>query len=183
MLVTNREDLWERASTLRDHGRAPGEVAFWNVEVGFKYKMSALQAALGLAQVERVGELVAKKRAAFGWYQEELGGLDGVTLNVEPSGTRNAFWMATAVLDSARGLKKHDLAERLSRDGIDTRPFFHPLSSLPAYASRPEASRARERNVVAYRVADHGINLPSSLSLTREQVSRVAASFRSALAQ
>jgi perosamine synthetase len=183
MLVTHREDVFRRASTLRDHGRAPGDVAFWNSEVGFKYKMSAMQAALGLAQLERVDELVAKKRETFGWYQEELGGIPGVAWNAEPAGTRNAFWMTTAVLDAERRIPKAELAERLSRRGIDTRPFFHPLSSLPAYAQRPEAHRARRRNANAARIAASGINLPSSAAITRSEVSQVADAFRSALAE
>jgi perosamine synthetase len=181
MLVTDREDVWTRAACLRDHGRAPGDVAFWNSEVAFKYKMSALQAALGLAQMERVDELVARKREIFGWYQEELGSLPGVAWNPEPPGTRSAFWMTTAVLDASYGLEKTALAERLAAGGVDTRPFFHPLSTLPAYASRPEASRARERNVAARSVAARGINLPSGASLTRSDVSRVAEAFRAAL--
>ena len=183
MLLTGREDVWGRAIVLRDHGRAPGDVTFMNSEVGFKYKMSAMQAALGLAQLERVDELVAKKRETFGWYQEELGTLPGVMWNAEPTGTRNAFWMTTAVLDADRRISKEALAERLSRRGIDTRPFFHPLSSLPAYAHRAEAIRARGRNATAARLGANGINLPSGASLTRSDVSRVSDAFRSALAE
>ncbi len=181
MLVTDREDLWSRAGTLRDHGRAPSDVMFWNSEVAFKYKMSAVQAALGLAQIERVNELVARKRETFGWYQEELGGLAGVRWNAEPAGTRNAFWMTTAVIDPEYRIGNAALAARLALRGIDTRPFFHPLSSLPAYTARPEAARARERNVVARSIAGRGINLPSSALLTRGQVAEVAEAFRAAL--
>jgi len=181
MLVTPRHDWFQRATVLRDHGRAQGDVAFWNQEVAFKYKMSSLQAALGLAQLERVEELVGHKRRVFAWYQEELRDLAGVAWNVEPPGTRNAFWMTTAVLDPERGPDKSALAERLSARGIDTRPFFHPLSTLPAYAGRPEAVRARERNVHATRVTGYGINLPCSATLTRPQVAYVADSFRAAI--
>jgi perosamine synthetase len=75
------------------------------------------------------------------------------------------------------------LAKRLADAGVDTRPFFYPLSSIPAYAERPEARKARERNVVSYRVAPYGVNLPSSAALTRGQVSRVADAFLSALGE
>src|SRR5262245_17656235 len=81
MLVTRREDVWRRALFLRDHGRAPGDRMFWNTEVGHKYKMSAMQAALGLAQLERIDELLAKKRQIFAWYEGALAGVDLVTLN------------------------------------------------------------------------------------------------------
>jgi perosamine synthetase len=144
--------------------------------------MSSLQAALGLAQLERIEELIGRKREAFGWYKEELAGLDGVRLNAEPAGTRNAYWMVTVVLSATRNLRKRELMDRLAERGIDARPFFHPLSSLPAYAHLESAARGRERNSVSYGISDFAVNLPSSLSLTREDVGRVAAALRDILA-
>lgn len=82
-LVTDREDIYQRALFLRDHGRVPGDVMFCNTEVAYKYKMSNMQAALGLAQSERVEELVERKRQIFSWDQNELAGVNGVTLNYE----------------------------------------------------------------------------------------------------
>jgi perosamine synthetase len=183
MLVTDRKDLFDRVLQLRDHGRVPGDKMFWNHEVAFKYKMSSLQAALGLAQLERVEELVARKREAFGWYREELGNLDGVRLNFEPPGTRNVYWMVTAILSPELGFKTVQLMEALAASGIDSRPFFHPLSTLPAYESFPGSKVARERNGVSYAIAECGINLPSSLSLTRDDVRKVAEALRRALAK
>jgi perosamine synthetase len=181
MLVSDRLDLTNRVAQLRDHGRAPGDKKFWNTEVAFKYKMSSMQAALGLAQLERIDELLARKREAFAWYSEELGNIDGLVLNAEPAGTRNAFWMTTAVLSPELGIAKFELMDRLARRGIDTRPFFHPLSALPAYEGIPEAARARARNEVAYRLGHYGVNLPSSLRLTREDVRCVGKALREAL--
>lgn len=174
MFATNRRDLFNRVLQLRDHGRVPGDKFFWNVEVGYKYKMSSMQAALGLAQLERIEELIARKREAFGWYQEELAGIAGVTLNFEPPETRNVYWMVTAVLSKDRGIKKAEMMDRLAAEGIDSRPFFHPLSSLPAYADVPGVRTAREKNTVSYAIGDYGINLPSALSLTRDDVRHVA---------
>jgi perosamine synthetase len=182
MFATTRRDLFDRVLRLRDHGRAPGDTFFWNMEVAYKYKMSSMQAALGLAQLERIDELVERKREAFRWYQEELGPLAGVTLNFEPPETRNVYWMVTAVVSPERGLKKGELMQRLAAKGIDSRPLFHPLSSLPAYVHLPEAAVARKRNKNSYTIGDYGVNLPSSLSLTREDVTRVASAFRTALA-
>jgi perosamine synthetase len=102
MLVTDRDDLYERALVLRDHGRLPGDRVFMNGEVAFKYKMSALQAALGLAQLERIDELVARKRQVFAWYRDEIGGLPGVTLNHEPNDVFNSYNVVTIVLDPPR---------------------------------------------------------------------------------
>jgi len=181
MLVTDREDLYQRALTLRDHGRAPGDKMFWNAEVGFKYKMSSMQAALGLAQLQRIDELVAIKRQIFSWYQSALEGGSGVTLNSEAPGTKNTYWMVTALLDAARGISKEQMMARLSAGGIDSRPFFYPLSALPAYAQSEAARQSQERNHVSYRVAPWGVNLPSAMCLTQPQVEFVCEAFKAAL--
>ena len=179
MLVTDREDLLERVLVLRDHGRAPGDRMFFNNEVGHKYKMSSLQAALGLAQIERVEELVERKRQIFSWYADRLRGLAGVTLNHEPDGVKNAYWMVTILRPN--GPPKEELVQALWERGIDTRPFFHPLSSLPAYRACPTAKVARSRNATSYRISRTGVNLPSGFNVTEETVDRVVGTLRSVL--
>lgn len=178
MLVTDRDDLRARVLFLRDHGRPPGDRLFRNTEVAYKYKMSSMQAALGTAQLERVEELVTRKRELFTWYAEELTGITGLTLNYEAPETRNTYWMVTAVLAERLGLRKELMLELLGAEGIDCRPFFHPLSSLPAYAGTPQAETARSRNTVSYALSPYGINLPSALNLTRDQVRRVGIAVR-----
>ncbi len=181
MLVTDREDVWRRVLFLRDHGRQPGDTFFFNTEVGFKYRMSPVQAAVGLAQIERVEELVGKKRQLFDWYREGLAGLPGVTLNAEPPGVRNSYWMSTVLVDRSYGLDKRALMDQMAARGIATRPFFHPLSSLPAYARLEQAALARDRNHVTYRVTACGINVPSALCLSQDDVSRVCSALREVL--
>jgi perosamine synthetase len=183
MLVTDRDDLHQRVLSLRDHGRPPGDTGFYNQEVAFKYRLSGVQAALGLAQVERGDELVARKREIFSWYQEELGDLPGVSLNAETAGAVNSYWMTTVVWDAALGVSKVELAAQLRERGIDTRPFFYPLSSLPAYQNSPHAAIARQQHHAAYRVSPHGLNLPSSFRLTRDEASVVAGHLRHLLQQ
>ena len=148
-------------------------------EVAYKYKMSSMQAALGLAQLERLDELMDRKREIFGWYEEELSEVEGLTLNPQPPTTKNAFWMITAVFDPSLGIEKNYLQRELSERNIDSRPFFHPLSSIPAYQHLKQADQARERNHVSYRICPYGINLPSGLNLTREQVTYVSDVVRS----
>src|SRR5581483_4503772 len=129
-LTTDNEELVERVRFLADHGRRSGDHSFRSAEVAFKYRMSALQAALGLAQTERLAELVAKKREIFSWYLPRLGGL--LQLNAEPLGSFNSYWMTTALLPEDVALSIEELRSILKGRQIDTRPFFHPLSSLPA---------------------------------------------------
>lgn len=178
MLVTDDDELHARVMQLRDHGREPGDIHFKNTEVAFKYKMPPVAAAIGLAQVERSEELVARKREIFEWYREVLTGVEGVSMNHEPVNTKNTFWMVTLVLDPMLEWPKGKLMAALDAEGIDSRPMFHPLSSLPAYDAQVEAAVARKRNAVSYRLSPWGINLPSAMNLTREQVQRVAETLR-----
>ena len=174
MLVTDNDALYARVMQLRDHGRDPDDVHFLNREVAFKYKMPPVAAAIGLGQVERADELIYRKREIFEWYQEEFDGVEGITLNYEPFNVTNTYWMVTALIDPVHGLKKEELMAQLEGEGIDSRPMFHPLSSLPAYEGQAEAVIARQRNKVSYRLSPCGINLPSALCLDRLQVQRVA---------
>ncbi|MEA2274444.1 MAG: perosamine synthetase [Solirubrobacteraceae bacterium] len=173
MLVTDRNDIHRQALFLRDHGRQPGDKMFWNTEVAFKYRMSSMQAALGLAQLERLEELMERKRQIFGWYKEELDDIVGLTLNPEPPGAKNSYWMITVLLDPSLSIERSQLQRELTARNIDSRPFFHPLSSIPAYRESDQAREARERNRVSYRICPFGLNLPSALNLTRQQVSYV----------
>lgn len=173
MLVTDDDALLQRVLQLRDHGRRPGDVTFFNTEVAFKYKMSSLQAALGQAQLDRIDELVAAKRQIFAWYQERLASIPTLTLNAEPDGTFNSFWMSTVLVDDSVQLDRDELIGRLAQVGVATRPFFHPLSSLPAYSGASDAPRARAANVVSRAIGSRGLNLPSALRLTESDIDYV----------
>ena len=181
MLVTNREDVYHGSLFLRDHGRNPGDKMFWNTEVAYKYKMSSMQAALGLAQLERIDELVERKRQIFSWYKSELGNILGITLNYEAPETKNTYWMVTVVIDEKFGLKKEELMDLMSEKGIDCRPFFYPLSSIPAYQDLEQAKQARQRNRNAYKISPYGINLPCGMNMTEEKVGYVCDVLKSVL--
>lgn len=170
MLVTDREYLYDRASFLRDHGRKPGDKMFFNTEVAFKYKMSSMQAALGLAQLERIDELVSLKRKIFSWYKESLGKIEGITLNYEAPNTKNTYWMVSIIVDGNYRIRKDRMMELMNAKGIDCRPFFHPLSSIPAYEGSDQAQQAQHRNQISYQISPYGINLPSGFNMVEEKV-------------
>lgn len=181
MLVTNREDVYHRALFLRDHGRKPGDKMYYNAEVAYKYKMSSMQAALGVAQLERVEELVARKRQIFNWYQLELTNIEGIALNHETPDIKNTYWMVTVLFDEKLGVKKDMLMSLMTEKAIDCRPFFHPLSSLPAYQKVEQARQAQQRNKNAYKLSPYGINLPSGLNITKEKVGYVCVAVKDIL--
>ena len=173
MLVCDDAEFYGRVQKLRDHGRAPGDVMFRNDEIAFKYKMSPIQAALGLAQLERLEELVNMKRSIFAWYREMLAPCTQLSMNPDCEYVYNSYWMSTVLLEAGFDLGKEDLFDQLRGRGIDVRPFFYPLSALPAYKSLPDVKFARERNCNAYAISRRGVNLPSALSLTKLDVARV----------
>src|SRR5438045_9479906 len=106
MVVTDERHLRARGLFLKDHGRKPGDKMFFNHEVGYKYKMSSMQAALGLAQLERIDELLKQKRRLFSWYEQNLRDVEGIQLNQSSAEARNVYWMVTEVLDESIGLDK-----------------------------------------------------------------------------
>jgi perosamine synthetase len=174
MIVTANPDLFARIQKLRDHGRPPKDRLFQNDEVAFKYKMSAVQAALGIAQMERIDSLIAQKRKIFSWYQERLSAIEGLYINAEPLGVRNSYWMVTAIPPADRGLDKFALQREMLKKGIDTRPFFSRLSTLPAYANLPSAARFLPEATNGSHAAGYGINLPSGYHVTEEIAARVS---------
>jgi len=167
MFVTNDDALYERVLTLSNHGRARGQTKqFWPDMLGLKYKMSNIQAAIGCAQIERIDELIAGKRRIFQWYQECFSGVEGITMNPEPAGTQNGFWMPTIVFDESTGVTRESLQAAFVGESIDARVFFWPLSSLPPFA--PVAA-----NELAYSLPGRAINLPSYHDMGAADVKRV----------
>lgn len=171
MLLIDDDALFERCKFLRDHGRAPG--TYFNTEVTFKYMPFNLQAALGYAQFQRLDELVGKKRAIWRGYVERLSDLPGVRLNPEPNDVRNSAWNTALVFDHSLGMTRDKALAEIPKLGLPTRPFFYPLSSLPAFPGREE--EGRRTNPVAYDVSERGINLPSALNLTEQDLDAMSA--------
>jgi perosamine synthetase len=183
MLATDDKALFDRVLFLRDHGRDPGDRFFLNSEIAFKYRMSAVQAALGVAQMERIDALIDYKRAIFGWYRDRLAGMNGITLNAEPPGTINSYWMVTAVLDPSLGLDKFAVMAAFDKRNIDTRPVFSRLSSLPAFGDRPAAKRFITPTDRGAKIAECGVNLPSGYNMTEDLVDIVCAALREIIAE
>lgn len=182
MILTDRADLFDRIARMRDHGRKPTDHKYFVTdELAYKYRMGSLPAAFGRAQLARIDELIARKRQIFEWYEARLAEVPGVQLNHRNPAIDNTFWMVTAIVDRGYGLRTRDLMQRFEDQQIDTRPFFPPLSSLRALARYESVAAARERNLVAYDVADRAINLPSALILDEGQVDRVCGTFRAIL--
>ena len=177
MVVCDDDVLHERMLFLRDHGRHPGDVSFRSVEIGHKYRMSSLQAALGRVQLERLAELIERKRTIFGWYREGLSDVP-IVLNFERHDEMATYWMVTANFEQLSGLDVATVADAMNDADIATRPFFPPLSSLPAFDGEPGSMKAATANTVSYALSRTCINLPSALTLTQGDVERVCTVLR-----
>lgn len=174
MFVTSDPDLYEHVLTLSNHGRARGQTKqFWPDMVGFKYKMSNVQAAIGCAQMERIADLIAAKRRIFETYREQLAGLP-LRLNPELEGTVNGYWMPSIVVDEHVPFARAELLAAFQTDNIDGRVFFWPLSTLPMFDSKPQ-------NMVSHRIFNRAINLPSYHDLTTSDIERVTGCIRAHL--
>jgi len=168
MFVTNDADLYEMVLTRSNHGRTRGQTKeFWPDMVGFKYKMSNIQAAIGCAQIERIDELITRKREIFAYYFKSLGKAPTITMNPEPPDTTNGFWMPTVVFAPKSGVTRELLMERFQQENIDARVLFWPLSSLPMFTPQPE-------NIHAWDIPQRAINLPSFHDMTLAQQDCVA---------
>ena len=130
MVTTNDAALAGRLRYLKDHGMNP-QCRYYHTELAFNYRMTNIQAALGLAQLEQIECFIKQKRRIFHWYAEGLAGVPGITLNAERPGTRNVYWMSSLVLTNDCRITRQELADGLRLQGIDSRPFFVPMHQLP----------------------------------------------------
>lgn len=172
MLLLDDAELYERCMFLRDHGRKADGPAYYNYEVTYKYMPFNLQAAVGYAQFQRLSELVEKKHWIFEQFQEKLSGIEGIQLNAEPEGVYNGVWTTALVFSKQSNITKDYAMKEIESMGLPARPFFYPLSSLPAYGSQGE--KFTQINPKSYDISSRGINLPGSLDLTLDQIIRYA---------
>lgn len=166
MFVTNDDSLFERVLTLSNHGRSKTQTKqFWPDEVGFKYKMSNIQAAIGLAQMERIHDLIEGKRRIFRSYTQFLDHAP-VVMNPEPPNSVNGYWMPTVVVDADHPFDRQALLNKFKASQIDGRVFFWPLSDTGHF-------EIRHATPVAHSTHLRAINLPSYHDLREEDIRRV----------
>lgn len=179
MLLLDDDKLFEKCAIWRDHGRRPGGPMYYNYEVTYKYMPFNVQAALGYAQFQRLKELVDKKREIWKGYCERLADIPDIELNPEPSNIYNSVWITALVFGKSHGMTKDMAIKKMQELGLPARPFFYPLSHLPAFPGLE--AECRKLNPNAYDISDRGINLPSALNMTDDQLDAVAEGIRTIL--
>jgi len=168
--LTNNEDLAQKVKTLRDHGMDPNR-RYWHQVVGFNYRMTNLQAALGTAQLQRISHFLSRRRKIAETYNSLLKAVQGIGVHPEMPWARNAYWLYCVLIDREEyGISRDELMLKMAEKGVETRPFFYPIHQMPPYRKY-----ARHRRFyVAERLSLSGMNLPSSVKLTEEQIQQVA---------
>ena len=172
MFVTSDPELCENVLTLSNHGRDRKEVRqFWPEKIGFKYKMSNIQAAIGCAQLERIDVLTRRKRKIFHDYRDAFSDIQSLAMNPEPDGMINGAWMPTVVFSKDSGVTQEQLLAAFREANADARVFFWPLSSLPSFESRPN-------NIFASEIPARAINLPSYHDMSEGDIGRIVETLR-----
>ena len=172
MITTDDEVLCQTAKRLRDHAMHPNR-RYWHGEIGYNYRMTNLQAALGMAQLKRIDEFSRRRREIMEWYRAGLGHRAELRLNCEATWAANAYWMVCLEVDGMNEASRQSLMADLRARGVDSRPYFYPVSDMPMYPSADTP--------VAHRVSPRGINLPTFVALSREQVDYICAAVERAL--
>ncbi len=170
MVLTNDPVVAEHARSLRNLC-FKRERRFYHTELGHNFRLTNLQAAIGLAQIERMPETIAKKRWIGASYTQRLKDIHGIQLPVEEPWARQVYWMYGVVLDESTGMDAVEFARRLLVEGIETRPFFLGMHEQPAFKDMGLFNG--ERYPVAERIARQGLYLPSGLTLTEDQIDAV----------
>ena len=177
---TNDQVLYKKAKLYSHHGidkELTGKY-YWSNTIGYNYNWTNIQAALALAQLRRIDELIAYKKWLFQEYKKHLDLLDGVQLSAANKNVEPVYWISVAVLDSSYGLDKEKLVEMFVEYNIDMRPMFYPISSMPPFQPYVAGKNIREINPVSYQVSEYGICLPNGNNLTAKDVDYICDAFK-----
>lgn len=170
MCLTNDKTLDREMRLLRDHGM-DFEKRYWHEIIGFNYRMTNLQAALGTAQLRRIDNFIERKRKIAKLYESFLKNVYGITPHPKMLWAENVYWLYSILIDDERyEMSRDKLIDKLAENGIETRRFFYPAHLMPPYKNYA----ANDQFPIAEKLSSSGINLPSSVKLTDEEISEVA---------
>ncbi len=169
MVVFREDEQAERAKLLRDHGMSKDK-RYWHLEVGYNYRLTNLQAAVGVAQLEQYKQFVDRKQAIANAYTSALRDCEGVTLPPAEPWAENAFWLYTILIDEGIFGRRDDLIRKFLLNGIECRPVFYPLHQMPPY----QRYCSRKKNFpISERISSCGISLPSAVTLSDKEIEEI----------
>jgi perosamine synthetase len=169
MVTTNDDSLAKRVRLLKGQGMDPDR-RYWFPIVGYNYRMTNIQAAIGCAQLERVEWHIEQRKRIAGLYHKYLKENNEMTLPVEKEWAKNVFWMYSVVLNDASESVRDEVMQKLREEGIETRPFFYPMHILPPYVGLQQSKEFPVSN----RISKQGINVPTFASLTSDDIAYIS---------
>lgn len=171
-IVTNDAEFAKRCRVIRDHAMDPDK-RYWHNEVGFNYRLTNIQSALGYAQLQRAEELLSRRVEIFKCYEKGLGDVPGLKLNRTLPHCTNSYWIVCAEIDGLDCAKRDLLMAALRKREVDSRPYFYPMSDMPYFD--------KANTPATHDVYQRGINLPTFFDLTDQQIDRVAVALRGSI--
>ena len=168
MIVTNNEEIAETANSLRDLSFPKGERSYLHSKVGYNYRLTNIQAAIGLAQLERIDELIEMRRRNARFYNSLLRVVDGISLPTEKEWAKNVYWMYSILIEPEFGISRDKLMKELEKKGIESRPFFIPMHKQPVFQNM--GLFKEEKYPIAEELSRKGMYLPSSSGLKKEEI-------------
>jgi perosamine synthetase len=174
MVLFQNRKLYEHAQCLRDHGMSP-QRRYWHEETGYNYRLTNLQAAVGVAQMERIDDIQARKKNLAAEYCRHLEGLEGIAYPPRGERAEPVCWLYTVMIEELLGLTREEVSHRLLSNGIETRPVFHPLHVMPAF----QMFAAGGDYPVTVSLSKRGLSLPSATTLNAGDIARIASTIRS----
>jgi perosamine synthetase len=172
MVVFKNPEAYKRAIITRDHGMSQ-EKRYWHEVIGYNYRLTNIQAAIGLGQLEQFEEIVKKKGSLEKAYMDNLSNCSGVTLPSSEKWSKNICWLFTVLIDANKFGDRDSLVKKFLLNGIDTRPVFYPLHQMPVFKKYLRANSFP----IADKISSQGISLPSSLNLEIDEIKKICEVF------
>jgi len=161
MITTNNSELNSKLRYLRDHAMSKTK-RYWHTEIGFNYRMTNLQAALGCAQLSRIEEFIIKRKDIFNRYYKNLVSVENISVNKTESWAKNIFWLICVQFENFNNDDRDKFIDYLKNKGIDSRPFFYPISDMPMYR--------KSETPTAHIISSRGVCLPSFHDITDRKI-------------
>lgn len=172
MVVTNDDTLAAKVRLLKGQGMDPNR-RYWFPIVGYNYRMTNIEAAIGLAQMGNIKKLLDKRRLIADWYNKNLKDISGITLQIEKEYATHSYWMYSILIEETYGKSRDELIRMLANNGVETRPFFYPMHIMPVYEDNSLTNLS-----TAEAIASKGLNLPTFYELEEADVEFISGILR-----
>jgi len=166
MIVTNSKTLYDKAKLLKDHAMSPKK-KYWHPCVGYNYRMTNVQAAIGVAQMEKIDDFIQKRILIASLYNKYLANINGITLPKQHSYAKNIYWIYTILIEKPYGIGRNYLSKILKSHGVDSRPMFYPIHTMPPYKKTFNLPISEE-------LSKKGLSLPTFYLLSEKEIKKIA---------